>query len=207
MEACLVLFYLFYIPATCLSWLRSDYLPMQMTPHNWQLFTSQQTDLLLLPPTHTEAWLGFRSSVITGAWYLILTKWRHYSLTDPGLWALPMVTWSCLKFLSELVPTSTSLAWRLTASSPSKTMCLVLFPVSLRELVFWGWWYIYLWSPLCYYVAILHLSSQSLSTVLRVGVGCWMSPSASWAPSVFGGQALSRSEFRVVVSSTSCAWA
>ena len=28
---------------------RTDYMPMQMTPHFWQLSTSQQTDLLLLP--------------------------------------------------------------------------------------------------------------------------------------------------------------
>ena len=42
-----------------------------------------------------------------------------------------------------------------------------------------------------------------------VGVCCWMSSSASWAPSVFGGQALSlwgfaAQRFLVVVSSTSC---
>ena len=37
-----------YIPAKCVSWLRSVYLPMQMIPHYWQLFASQQTDLLLL---------------------------------------------------------------------------------------------------------------------------------------------------------------
>ena len=61
----------------CLSWLRTDYLPMQMIRHYWQLFTCQQTDLLLLPPL----------------------------IGNP-----PMVTWSCLGFLSELVPNSTPLA-------------------------------------------------------------------------------------------------
>ena len=40
---------------------------------SWQLFASQQTDLLLLPPL-TGTWLGFRSSAITDAWYRILTK-------------------------------------------------------------------------------------------------------------------------------------
>ena len=65
-----------------------------------------------------------------------------------------MVTWSCLGFLYELVPTSTSLAWSLAASSPSNTMCEVLFPVSLRELVFLGWWDVY-FGHLC--VQILHL--------------------------------------------------
>ena len=38
----------------------------QMTPHYWQLFASQQTDLLLLPSL-TGTWLGFRSGAITGA--------------------------------------------------------------------------------------------------------------------------------------------
>ena len=46
---------------------------------------------------------------------------------------------------------------------------LFLFNVSLRELVFWGWWKLYLSTPLCYFVAILHLFSQSLSIVLRCG--------------------------------------
>ena len=41
--------------------------------------------------------------------------------------------------------------------------------MSLRELVFWGWWNVYLWTPLCYFVAIFHLFSQSLSIVLRCG--------------------------------------
>ena len=36
------------IPAKCLSWLKTDYLSMPMTPHYWQLFACQQTDLLLL---------------------------------------------------------------------------------------------------------------------------------------------------------------
>ena len=48
--------------------LRTDYLRMQMTPHYWQLFASQQTDLLLLSSL-TGTWLGFRSGAITGALY------------------------------------------------------------------------------------------------------------------------------------------
>ena len=32
-NVCWVLFYLFYIQAKCLSWLRTDDLPMQLTPH------------------------------------------------------------------------------------------------------------------------------------------------------------------------------
>ena len=50
----------------CSSCLRTDYLPMQMTPHYRQLFVSQQTDMLLLSPL-TGTWLGFRSGAITSA--------------------------------------------------------------------------------------------------------------------------------------------
>ena len=45
--------------------------------------------------------------------------------------------------------------------SHSKTMCVVLFPVPLLELLFSGWWNVYFWTSLCYFVAILHLFSQS----------------------------------------------
>ena len=69
----------------------------------------------------------------------------------------------------ELVPTLTFLAWSLTAVSPSKTMCVVLSPVPLKELVFWGGWSMSLWTPLCCFVATIHLFSQSLSIVLRCG--------------------------------------
>ena len=79
-----------------------------------------------------------------------------------------MVTWSCQGFLSAPVLTSTPLAWNLTACSPLKT-CVVLFPMSLRELVFWGWWNAYLWTSLRYFVAIFPLFSQSLSIVLCCG--------------------------------------
>ena len=47
----------------------------------------------------------------------------------------------------------------LTASSASKTMCVVFFQVSLSELAFWSWWNVYLWTHLCYFIAILHLFS------------------------------------------------
>ena len=40
-----------------------------------------------------------------------------------------------------------------------------------------------------------------------VGISCWMSALASWAPGEFRGQALFRSEFLVVVSSMSSGWA
>ena len=43
---------------------------------------------------------------------------------------------------------------------------LVLCPVSLSELVFWGWWSASLWTPLCYFVAMMYLFSQSQSIFL-----------------------------------------
>ena len=43
-------------------------------------------------------------------------------LVDPGLWTLPMVTWSCLEFPFALAKTSIFLAWTLTAGLLSKTM-------------------------------------------------------------------------------------
>ena len=144
---------------------------------------------------------------ITVAWYRIDTKLRLSSLLDPGLWALPMVTWSCLIFLSELVPTLTFMKRSLAARLPSKTMCVLLFPVSLGELVFWGWWNVHLWKPLCYFVAILHLFSQSLSIVLRCGGQLLNITFSFLSTGVFGGQAWSRSEFFVVRSSTSSGWA
>ena len=72
-EVCLVLFCSLYIPAKCLSWLRSDYMPMQMTPHYRQMFARQQTDLLMMSPS---TGLEFRNSPITGEWYWIQTKLR-----------------------------------------------------------------------------------------------------------------------------------
>ena len=65
---CRVLFNSAFIPMKYLSCWRTDYMPLVMTPHYWQLFASQQTDLLLLPPL-TGTWLGLRSGAITGARY------------------------------------------------------------------------------------------------------------------------------------------
>ena len=41
--------------------------------------------------------------------------------------------------------------------------------MSLREMVFGSWWNVYLWTSLCYLVAIAHLFSKSVSIVLRGG--------------------------------------
>ena len=45
----------------------------------------------------------------------------------------------------------------------------IVSPVFLGELVFWGWWNVYLWTHLFYFVDILHLFSQSFSIVLWCG--------------------------------------
>ena len=74
-EVCWVPFCLSFIPVKCLSWWQTDYMPMLMTPHYQKLFTSQQTNLLLLLLL-TGTLLGFSSFAITGEWYWILTKLR-----------------------------------------------------------------------------------------------------------------------------------
>ena len=48
-------------------------------------------------------------------------------------------------------------------------MWVILYLVSLSEAGFWGWWSVSLWTRLCYFVAIMHLFSQSLSIVPRCG--------------------------------------
>ena len=46
-------------------------------------------------------------------------------------------------------------------------MCVVLFLVSLQELGFWGCWSVSLWTPLCYFVDMMHLFSQCLNILQR----------------------------------------
>ena len=103
------------------------------------------------------------TAVVTCARYWILTKLRLYSLEDPGLWTLSSVTWSCLLFPFELVPSTTSLAWRLTPCSLSiKTIYAWYCCSCLSELVLCGWWSGYLSTPLCYFVAIMHVFSSPI---------------------------------------------
>ena len=66
-DVCLILFCSSYIPAKFWAGSKS-YMPMEMTPHYWQLFASQQAYLRLLLPL-TRTWLGFRSGAIDDAWY------------------------------------------------------------------------------------------------------------------------------------------
>ena len=50
------------------------------------------------------------------------------------------------------------LGMKLTVSSSSKTMCVVLFLVSLKELAFCVWWNVYMWIPVLfrwYYAFVL----------------------------------------------------
>ena len=72
-------------------------------------------------------------------------------------------------------------------------MCVALFPGSLRELVFWGWWKVYL-SSLLFCIC----SINPWEIVLRCGGQLLNFISASCAPGVFYGQALPWSEFIAV---------
>ena len=105
-----------------------------------------------------------------------------------------MVTWSCLTFISMLVPTSTFLEWSLTASSPSKTMCMVLCPVCLRELIFWGGW-----NDICCYVAFVLQILEYCSLVWESAAECHLQLLEGQVYSV---ARLCIDQFLVVVSST-----
>ena len=133
----------------------------------YQLFASQQTDVPAVPASlnsylsRIQEWCNYWCMTLnpnkTKA--LVVSRFKTVSPPHSGL-ILSGVSIRASPNLDIL---------GVKFDSPSKTMCVVLFPVSLRELVFWGWWNIYLWTPLCYFVAILHLFSQSWSIVLRCG--------------------------------------
>ena len=93
-----------------------------MTPHYWQLFASQQTDLLLLPP-FTGTWIRFRSGAIT-SWCMILNpnKTEALVLSRSRTVNHPRgnLVYSRFPFTSD--PTSTSMAWSLTANLHSKNI-------------------------------------------------------------------------------------
>ena len=141
-----------FIPMKCFIWWKTDCIPMLS-----KIFycLSTQTDCLLLPPL-TGTWLEFKSGAITGVWYWIPAKLRLKWSVNPGLWTHSLLTWSCLGFKFELVTTSIFLVWSLTASSHN-TKCGVLSLVSLKELVFLGWWSVSMDTSVlncCYYVFV-----------------------------------------------------
>ena len=106
-------------------------------------YTSSNSTLLAVVPKPADrpavaaylirTWQGVRSGAITGECFWILTNLSRYSLVYP-----PNLTWSCLGVPFAPVPTSTSFSWSWkTASSHLMIMCVVLFVVSLRELICW----------------------------------------------------------------------
>ena len=202
-EGCSAPFCLSYIPEKYLSWLSTDYLPMQMTPHYWQLFASQQTDLLLLFPL-TGTWLGFRSCEITGAQCWILTILWLQSLVDPGLQALSVVTclvWGFYPSKSQPRHPRREVWQQAHIRRPCAWYC---FPC-LSENLYLEVGEAFTREHLCATSLLFCICSPNPWVLFSgVGVSFWMSHSASWAPGVFGGQALALSGFYVVVSSTSC---
>ena len=87
-EVCWVLFCSSFIPVKCLSWWRTDYMHMMMTPRYWQLFASQQTDLLLLPPL-TGTWPsqglgGLLLNVIFSFSSARCIRWPVFALIRPS---------------------------------------------------------------------------------------------------------------------------
>ena len=75
-----------------------------------------------------------------------------------------------------------------------------------QRLLFWGWWSVRVLVDTLVFSSLLLCICPPNPWVLFPGVGacCWMSSLATRTPGVFGGQALSWSNFPVVVSSTSC---
>ena len=116
-------------------------------------------------PSDTASLNRDSARIRPGTWYWILTKLRLLSLADPGLSTLPMVTWSCLGFLSELVPTSTSLVCKLTFED---NVCGSAYSVSQRIGILRLMKLIFV-DKSVYFIAILHLFSQSFNIVLQCG--------------------------------------
>ena len=101
-EVCWVLFCSSFSPVKCLSWWTTDYMPMLMTPHYWQLFANQQTDLLLLPPL-TGTWLGFRSVHTESKQNLSEPSHRDLVLSGVSICASPILNiLDSVKFDSRL---------------------------------------------------------------------------------------------------------
>ena len=111
---------------------------------------------------------------------------------DPGLRTLTIVTWSCLGFPFALVPTSSFLAWSSTAKLTFEDQLSALYCLScLSKNLYLEVGEIYICGHLSLtslLFCICSLNPWVLFSVVRVS--CWMSPSASWASSIFGGQAL-----------------
>ena len=143
------------------------------------------------------------SSAITGAWYRILTKLRLWSLVDPGLWTLLMVTYGLVwGFIRGSINRDT-LGMKFDSKLTFEDHC---FPCLSEN------WYFevgetYICGHRCVTSLILCICSLNPWVLFfSMGVSCWILSSAYRALGVFDGQALPRSEFLVVVSSTSCCW-
>ena len=139
---------------------------MQMTPHYWQLFVSQQADLLLLHPL-TGIWQEWSNH-----WWMILNpnKTQAFVVSRSRTVRPPHGDLVLSEVSIQANPNLYFLGVKMTENSPLKTMCMVLFHVSLREFVFLRLdKCIILWTPLCYCFGILHLFSKSLSIVLPRG--------------------------------------
>ena len=117
---------------------------------NWALSRIQEwcnLCCMILNPTKMKALVVSRSRTVS-------PPHGDLVLSGVSIWASPNLDILGMKFDIKLA---------------FETISMVLFPVSLRELIFCGWWNVYLWKPLCYFIAIFQLFSQSLSIVLRCG--------------------------------------
>ena len=179
------------------------YVPLLMTPHYWQLFRSQQADLLLLPPLNRDfariqEWCNHWSMILNPnkTIALVVSKFRTMNpdlgdlvLSGVSIWASLYLAILGVKFDSWL--TSKKIAWY-CLSCLSKNWYFEVGEVCRCE-------------HLC--VASLLLCICSLNPwvlFLDVGVCCWMLSLASRVPGVIGGQALPWSDFLIIVSTSCC---
>ena len=170
-----------------ICWRRRDnYMPMQMTPHYWQLFESQQTDLLLLPPrdlARIREWCNNWCMILNPNKSKASAVNRSQTVKSPhGDLFLSVVSIPASPNLDILGVKFDS---KLTFEGQVR---FIVFRVSQRIGIFRLIKRIFVDTSVflhCYYAFL----STYLEYFSQCGVSCRMTPSASRAPGVFSGQA------------------
>ena len=207
MEVCWVLFCLSNTPAKCVSWLRTDYLPMQMTPHipavvrkpadRPAVAASRNRDLariqewcnhwcMIVSPNKTKSLVVSRSRIVSPSHGdLVLSGVSIRASTN--LDNLGVKFESKRTFKDHMRGIVSHVSRRIRILRLVKRI-FVDISVLLR----------------CYFVSVLPILKHC-SPVWGSAAECHLRLLGRQVYSV--AQALSRSEFLVVMSSTSCVWA
>ena len=184
---------------------------MQMTPAYANAYAdggtgscsqaSRSTDLLLLPPFDKDS---ARIQEWCNHWIMILSLLKTAALVvSRSRTVNPLRVDMVLSEVSiRSSPNLDILGLNFDSSSHSKTMCVVLCLVSLSEQLFWGCWSVSFWTPLCYFIVIIHFHSQSSS----IGVQCGSQLIQLLEGQVRSVVRLSPGHSFLLVSWTSCCW-